>query len=533
MSTTIQDLKMSGNLSSQTIPNPRGNASVLSLRSGRELPQTASQQRLRPTNADSEPDADSQVPQPDKFVPFPFPTRTLLARKPESDEELLKMFRKVEINIPLLDSIKQIPKYAKFLKELCVHKRKKMKEGVEFGGIVSALTRNDEITCHDLEIFSIPCTIDDCTFADAILDLGASINDMLTSIYKSLNFGDLEPTRMTIQLENRSFVQPLGVLEDVLLQVNELIFPAEFYVLDMEDETPGKGSTLILGRPFLMTARTKIDVHAGTFSMEFGDNLVQFNIFEAMKHPTEDYSLFGIDLIDELVEEHLQLDIGNTDIFNCLRFVTNEVDYDKLWELHNLSHSEDDDINDLAYLNLDSKLTDFIDQVCKHDEKPECSKGIEVKVVKTKKSLSAQKQSKVKIMMGHLVPNLNQVGQLDPKPTNDTSSSPPTPTELKPLSSHLKYTYLGNDQQFPVIIANNLHQEQEEKLLHVLRQYKKAIGWKLSDLPSINPSIDRWVGIQHSLESPPSTTIALEGRQWCTSDGQTLRFPSTEVRRLY
>ncbi|RDY14560.1 hypothetical protein CR513_00376, partial [Mucuna pruriens] len=53
--------------------------------------------------------------------------RTLLARKPESDEELLKMFRKVEINIPLLDAIKQIPKYAKFLKELCVHKRKKMK----------------------------------------------------------------------------------------------------------------------------------------------------------------------------------------------------------------------------------------------------------------------------------------------------------------------------------------------------------------------------------------------------------------------
>ncbi|RDX89337.1 hypothetical protein CR513_28953, partial [Mucuna pruriens] len=55
--------------------------------------------------------------------------------------ELLRMFRKVEINIPLLDAIKQIPKYAKFLKELCVHKRKKMKGGVEVGGIVSTLTR--------------------------------------------------------------------------------------------------------------------------------------------------------------------------------------------------------------------------------------------------------------------------------------------------------------------------------------------------------------------------------------------------------
>ncbi|RDX93186.1 hypothetical protein CR513_24584, partial [Mucuna pruriens] len=101
-----------------------------------------------------------------------------------------------------------------------------------------------------------------------MLDLGASINVMPTLIYKSLNFGDLEPIGMTIQLADRS------VLKDVLVQVNELIFPADFYVLDMEDETSGKGSTLILGQPFLMTARTKIGVHARTFSMEFGDNLV-------------------------------------------------------------------------------------------------------------------------------------------------------------------------------------------------------------------------------------------------------------------
>ncbi|RDY02130.1 hypothetical protein CR513_14462, partial [Mucuna pruriens] len=124
------------------------------------------------------------------------------------------MFHKVEINIPLLDAIKQIPKYKKFHKELCVHKRKKMK--------------------------GISCTIGECTFANAMLDLGALINVISTSIYKSLNFGDMEPTGMTIQLANRSVVQPLGALEDVLVQVNELIFLADFYMLDMEDETFGK-----------------------------------------------------------------------------------------------------------------------------------------------------------------------------------------------------------------------------------------------------------------------------------------------------
>ncbi|RDY09666.1 hypothetical protein CR513_05931, partial [Mucuna pruriens] len=215
---TVSQLQSAGsrNLPSQIVPNLRGNA---------------------------------------RFIPLPFPTRTLSTRKAETNEDLLKMFQKVEINIPFLDAIKQIPKYAKFLKELCVHKRKKMKGGVELGGVVSALTGN-AITigsqhtlpkkCRDPRIFSIPCTIDECTFVDAMLELGASINVMPTSIYKSLNFGDLEPTRMIIQLENRSIVQPLGVLEDVLVQVIELIFPADFYVLDMEDETSGKGSTLIL-----------------------------------------------------------------------------------------------------------------------------------------------------------------------------------------------------------------------------------------------------------------------------------------------
>ncbi|RDX91879.1 hypothetical protein CR513_26079, partial [Mucuna pruriens] len=122
---------------------------------------------------------------------------------------------------------RKVPKYAKFLKELCAHKRRKIKGSREIGGVVSALTKNEELAagatralprkCRDPGIFSVPCTIGDCTFADAMLDLGASINVMPASIYRSLNFGDLEPTGMTIQLANRSIVQPLGVLEDVLV----------------------------------------------------------------------------------------------------------------------------------------------------------------------------------------------------------------------------------------------------------------------------------------------------------------------------
>ncbi|RDY11465.1 hypothetical protein CR513_03873, partial [Mucuna pruriens] len=103
----------SGHLPSQTIANPKGNVSTVSLRNGRELPQQpAPQPKMKPIYIESESEADSL---------------------------------RVEINIPLLNVIKQIPKYAKFLKELCMHKRKKMKGGVEMGGVVSALIKSEEV----------------------------------------------------------------------------------------------------------------------------------------------------------------------------------------------------------------------------------------------------------------------------------------------------------------------------------------------------------------------------------------------------
>ncbi|RDY05368.1 hypothetical protein CR513_10806, partial [Mucuna pruriens] len=327
---------------------------------------------LDPIDIEYEVEADSRVQQQAKTTPLPFPSRPLSTRKLETDVDLLKMFRRVEINILLLDAIKQVPKYAKFLKELCIHKRKKLKAGAEV---------------EDPRIFSIPCTIGVCTFADGMLDLGALINVIPTSVYKCQNFGDLEPTGIVIQLANRSIVQPV---------VSELIFPADFYVLHMENETSRKGSTLILGRPFLIMARTKIDVYVGTLPMEFGDNLVLFNIFEAMKDPPKDHSLCSIDMIDDLVEEFTQLD--------SISSIAEEADF------------------------------------------------------------------------------TNRTEVLDPSDSRNHVNSPD-------ILMNIFYFFDLLDQHSPVIIANNLCQEQEEKLLKVLQQHKRAIEWKISDLPGINPSI--------------------------------------------
>jgi len=133
----------------------------------------------------------------------------------------------------------------------------------------------------------------------ALCDLGASINLMLLSIMKKLRCGESKPTRMTLTLADRTISYPYGVLEDVLVQVNDLVFPADFVILDMaeDEEMP-----LLLGRPFLAVGRALIDVEMGELILRFQDEQVVFNIFEAMKHRTENPQRYRIDVVDEIVE---------------------------------------------------------------------------------------------------------------------------------------------------------------------------------------------------------------------------------------
>ncbi|KAL0403700.1 UNVERIFIED_CONTAM: Retrovirus-related Pol polyprotein from transposon.6 [Sesamum radiatum] len=137
----------------------------------------------------------------------------------------------------------------------------------------------------------------------AMCDLGASINVMPLTIFKSLNVGPLKETGVVIQLADRSIVYPEGVLEDVLVQVNELVFPADFFVIDMREDNSPNSTSILLGRPFLKTARTKIDVHNGTLTMEFDGEVIRFNIYESMRYPSDVPTALFLDAIDPLVQE--------------------------------------------------------------------------------------------------------------------------------------------------------------------------------------------------------------------------------------
>ncbi|XP_023730619.2 uncharacterized protein LOC111878342 [Lactuca sativa] len=177
-------------------------------------------------------------------IPPPFPSRLAFSKKIEEENKLFETFRKVQINIPLLNDIKKIPSYAKFLKDLCTKKRKfKANEKIQVNASVYAVIQKKlPPKCKDPRIFSIPFTIGDLHVESAMLDLGASINVMPYSVFQSLNVGPLEETGVIIQLADKSRVSPRGVLEDVLVQVNQLVFPVDFYVIDLEEKTPSKSS---------------------------------------------------------------------------------------------------------------------------------------------------------------------------------------------------------------------------------------------------------------------------------------------------
>ncbi|XP_027108763.2 uncharacterized protein [Coffea arabica] len=320
MAITINRLEsqVQGKLPSQPEANPK-NVSAMTLRSGKEfqgpepvIPKDKDEERIeKELEEEGTDNKNAKVPSnpipTTKTNPPPFPSRLEKPKKQDKEKEVLEIFRKVEINIPLLDAIKQVPRYAKFLRDLCANrKRLKGDERVIVGENVSAiLQRKLPPKCGDPGMFTIPCRIGNTLIGKAMLDLGASINVMPKSIYASLNLGPLKETGIIIQLADRTNAYPDGLIEDVLVKINELVFPADFYVLDMEDEHSRDPSPLLLGRPFLSTARTKIDVNKGTLSMKFDGEIVHFNIFETMKYPSDSNigSVFSVNVIDHAIQE--------------------------------------------------------------------------------------------------------------------------------------------------------------------------------------------------------------------------------------
>ncbi|CAN6440342.1 unnamed protein product [Victoria cruziana] len=220
--------------------------------------------------------------------------------------DMLEMFRAVRINLPLLDAIRQVLAYARFLKELCTKKRrsrKVLKYVLLSEETSSLLQRRLPPKLEDLGAPIILCVIGHIRVERALLDLGVSVNVLPGYFYDVFNLERLKPTSMTIQMADRSVKAPQGVLEDVLLKIEDFMFPVDFVILDIEGVNVEHQMPIILGRPFLATANACINCRTRVLEISFGDRKLRLNIFHATMGPTGDRCISFAEVDEDDVDE--------------------------------------------------------------------------------------------------------------------------------------------------------------------------------------------------------------------------------------
>ncbi|KAI5339036.1 hypothetical protein L3X38_018308 [Prunus dulcis] len=378
--------------------------------------------------------------------PIPFPGRLAKSKQDKSFKEIFDILSKVNVNLPLLDVIRNIPAFGKFFKELNTYKRKygPNEKVMVFENVSVVLQRKLPPKLKDPGSFSINITIGDKLVEKAMLDLGASINLMPYSVYLQLGLGGLKATTISLQLADRSVKYPKGIVEDILVQVDKLILPADFVVLDME-EAPLHDHELpiLLGRPFMATAKTIIDVQNGLLTMTVLGETVQFKVFESLSHPSSSIDCCLIDVFDSLVFSKFLLGQSN----DPLQYV--------------LSQSQND-----------------------FDEQVLMEMVAALEALKPYPSTFSSLIEPLGPSAAHLIPFVGK----------------PPKLELKPLPSHLKYAYLAEFETLPVIIASDLTPLEEDKLIRVLKEFKSTIG-KLKS---------RWVGPFKVLQVFPHGAMEIE-----------------------
>ncbi|GJR60599.1 reverse transcriptase domain-containing protein [Tanacetum coccineum] len=132
-----------------------------------------------------------------------------------------------------------MPNYGKFLKELVNNKQKIEQISAAFLSDESSAILQNKVPAklRDPKGFLIPCNFNKAFSYNALADLGASINLMLYSLYAKLSLETLKPTKMSVRLADRSFEYPVGIAENMLVEVGKFTYPADFVILEMEENS--------------------------------------------------------------------------------------------------------------------------------------------------------------------------------------------------------------------------------------------------------------------------------------------------------
>ncbi|KAL5547811.1 hypothetical protein UlMin_003042 [Ulmus minor] len=251
-------------------------ANVIVTRSGKEIDGPTPPSSITPNTSSNKDEAPKAQEAPSDSMPVPFPQALIKPKERNSalQGEILEQLKQVRINLPLLHVIKQVPSYAKVIKDLCTLKRKhNVKKTAFLAEQASAVIDSKTPPKYkDPGCPTVACQIGNQACGQALLDLGASVNLMPYSVYLQLGLGEIKPTTVVLQLADRSVRKPRGIVEDVLVQIDKFYYPVDFLVLDTiaivntESKIP-----LILGRPFLATANALINCRNGLMTLSFGN----------------------------------------------------------------------------------------------------------------------------------------------------------------------------------------------------------------------------------------------------------------------
>ncbi|GJV16792.1 reverse transcriptase domain-containing protein [Tanacetum coccineum] len=259
----------------------------------------------------SEPDVLNTLPKPSIPYPSRLNDQKLHEKATNQMEKFFQIFQDFHFDISFADALLLMPKFASTIKSLLTNKDKLFELAkIPLNENCSAmLLKKLPEKLGDPDKFLIPCDFPGMDVCHALADLGASINLMPLSIWKKLSLPELTPTRMTLELADRSITRPKGVAEDVFVKVGKFHFPTDFVVVDFDADPR---VPLILGRSFLRTGRALIDVYGEEITLRVNDEAVTFNLNQTTRYSStyDDMSVNRIDVIDVACEEYAQEVLG-------------------------------------------------------------------------------------------------------------------------------------------------------------------------------------------------------------------------------
>ncbi|GJU78517.1 reverse transcriptase domain-containing protein [Tanacetum coccineum] len=340
----------------------------------------------------------------------------------------------------------------------------------------------------------------------ALADLGASINLMPLSFWKTLSLPELTPTRMTLELADRSITHPKELAEDVYVKVGKFHFPTDFVVVGFEADPR---VPLILRRSFLRTGRALIDVYGEEITLRVDNEAVTFNLDQTTRYSsTNDKSVNQIDIIDAVCEEYAPrlLGFSNNDSSGgnptptsepfTSEFILEEIEaylkddsispeidyadcnpeediclipyYDPIVSTSSLTLTPFGDSDFLlkevdAFLALEDDPTS--PEVYHSYYDPEGDIHLLEVFLNDDPSLPPPTQ-------GNYLPEIRKKLKVCEAKNDKFSIDKPPDVELKDLPPHLEYAFLEGDEKFPVIIAKDMSVEEKAALIKVLKLHK-------------------------------------------------------------